>query len=43
VAGAHGGSVQAENRETVGARMTIQLPLAARMTKVEAAAGAVSQ
>jgi signal transduction histidine kinase len=36
VAGAHGGSVGAENREDGGARLTILLPLAARMVTAEA-------
>jgi len=37
VAGAHGGSVRAENREDGGARLVIQLPLAARPVSEEAA------
>jgi signal transduction histidine kinase len=40
VAGAHGGSIQAENRENGGARLTIQLPLAARSLSVEAVVSA---
>ena len=36
VAGAHGGSVRAENRENGGARLTVQLPLAARVVRAEA-------
>jgi signal transduction histidine kinase len=42
VAGAHGGSVRAENREGGGARLTVHLPLAARVASAEASAGAVS-
>jgi signal transduction histidine kinase len=42
VAGAHGGSVRAENREGGGARLTVLLPLAARVASAEASAGAVS-
>jgi signal transduction histidine kinase len=40
VAGAHGGSVRAENRENGGARLTILLPLATRGVSAEAAVGA---
>ena len=40
VAGAHGGSVRAENRESGGARLTIQLPLAVRSVSAEAVVGA---
>jgi signal transduction histidine kinase len=40
VAGAHGGSVRAENRESGGARLTIQLPLSARSVSTEAVVGA---
>jgi signal transduction histidine kinase len=40
VAGAHGGSVRAENRENGGARLTIQLPLAACRVSAETVVGA---
>ena len=39
VAGAHGGAVRAENREGGGARLTVQLPLAARAVSAEAVVG----
>lgn len=40
VAGAHGGSVEAENREDAGARLTIRLPLVWRDVSSEAAVSA---
>jgi signal transduction histidine kinase len=39
VAGAHGGSVRAENRESGGARLTVELPLAVRGVPAEAVLG----
>ncbi|HEV2577045.1 MAG TPA: HAMP domain-containing sensor histidine kinase [Acidobacteriaceae bacterium] len=40
VAGAHGGSVRAENHEGGGARLIVQLPLAARAVSTEAVVSA---
>ena len=42
VAGAHRGSVRAENRESGGARLTVRLPLAVRIADAEITAGMIS-